>query len=186
MEIKITRASSDKDIRGVLSLQQKNLRKNLSDEVIASQGFVTVEHDFELLKKMTDLAPSIIAKDGDEVVGYALVMLPESRQDIPTLEGLFECIDTLEYKNKPLNSYNLVVIGQLCVAEKYRGMILVDKMYTHYKESLIGTYDMAVTDISSKNPRSLKAHQRVGFQVINRFFDKITSEEWDIVVWDWQ
>jgi hypothetical protein len=185
MNIEITRVGSQNDIEGILKLQQKNLRKNLTDEQIAIQGFVTVEHNLELLTAMTNLAPSIIAKDGDTVVGYALVMLPESRADIPTLEGLFVTIDKLEYKGLPLSSYKMVIIGQLCVADGYRGIGLVDKMYEHYKLSLKDEYQMAVTDISSKNPRSLKAHQRVGYQVLERFFDEVSNEEWDIVVWDW-
>ena len=70
---------------------------------------------------MNQAAPSIIAKDGDNVVGYALTMLPEFGTDVPELLPLFALIDTLSYKDKPLASYNWYVMGQVCVAEGYRG-----------------------------------------------------------------
>jgi Acetyltransferase (GNAT) family len=185
MSVTITRVASDADVQGILDLQQKNLKKNISIEIADSQGFVTVEHTFEVLKKMNDASPSIIAKDGETVVGYAIVMLPEFRKAIPVLEGLFEAIEQLSFKNKPMTAYRYVVIGQLCVGEGYRGIGLVNSLYNYYKKSLENDFDFCITDISSKNPRSRKAHEKVGFQVVKSFFDDISQETWDIVLWDW-
>jgi len=186
MNLTITQVSNDAELEGILALQQQNLRKNITAETLATQGFVTVEHTFEILKGMHNLAPSVIAKDGDKVVGYAIVMLPDSRYEVPALEGLFAAIETIDYKGKKLSNYPYSVVGQLCVGEGYRGMGLVDKMYNHFRECLEKDYEMVITDISSKNPRSMKAHQRVGYQSVSRFFDELTGEDWDIVVWDWR
>ena len=77
MNIIFTTITTDQEIQQLLDLQQKNLTKNIAEDVANSQGFVTVVHNFDLLSRMNQSVSQIIAKDGDEVVGYALVM-PES------------------------------------------------------------------------------------------------------------
>ena len=49
--IYITQAKNDDDLLGILTLQQQNLAKNLSPEEIAEQGFVTVVHDLDILRR---------------------------------------------------------------------------------------------------------------------------------------
>lgn len=182
----ITRVSSDADIHGILELQQLNLKKNNTQETIDSQGFVTVEHTFEALKKMNDAAPSIVAKDGDKVVGYAIVMLPEFRYEVPILESLFVNIENTNFENRAISAYNYVVMGQICVGLGYRGIGVVEQMYKHYKNELQSEFEICVTDISSKNLRSKRAHEKVGFKSVASFFDDYAQETWDIVVWDWR
>lgn len=182
----ITLVESDADVQGIIDLQQANLKRNLTPEAIESQGFVTLEHSFEVMKIMNAASPSIIAKDGDKVVGYAIVMLPEFEQDVPALAGLFETIDQTTYKNQPLSDLNYVIVGQLCVGLGYRSIGLVSQMYAYYKEVLSADFDLCLTDISAKNPRSRKAHERAGFEVVTSFFDKSAQETWELIVWDWR
>lgn len=183
--IVITRVSSDEDIRGILALQQQNLRKNLSAEQAKAQGFLTVAHQFDVLKAMNDAEPSVIAKDGEKVVGYCLAMLPKFGNDIPELHLLFSLINTLTYKGKLLKDTNYCVMGQVCVGEGYRSIGLFDKMNLHLKESLQHSYSLCVTDISQNNTRSMRAHERVGYVPIHDFFDESLDETWIIVVWEW-
>ncbi|MCU0325540.1 MAG: GNAT family N-acetyltransferase [Spirosomaceae bacterium] len=182
----IKTVSQDSEIKGILALQQKNLKKNLTPEVIASQGFVTVEHKYEVLKAMNDAEPSVIAKDGETVVSYCLAMLSQFGNDVPELKPLFELLDEVVYDGKKLKDYKYFVMGQVCVAEGYRGEGLFDKMYLHLREKLSDRYQLCVTDIARTNTRSQKAHARVGFEFVHEFFDEILNEYWRIVVWDWQ
>lgn len=186
MPIQITRVASDEDLKGILALQQKNHRRNISAEIAQEQGFVTAEHSFEQIKKLNEKETSIIAKDGNTVVGYALVMLPEFRGQMPVFDQLYETLDALIYEEKPITAYRYVIVGQLCVGEGYRGIGLVNQLYDFYRASLENAYDICVTDISSKNERSRKAHEKAGFQVIQSFHDDFTNEQWDIVLWDWR
>ena len=159
----ITTVQSDADVRGILTLQQANLRKNVPAEVQVDQGFVTVEHDPNVLARMNKAAPSVIAKDGDSVVGYALTMLPEFGTDVPELLPLFNLINTLSYKGKPLAEYRYYVMGQVCVAQGYRGQQVFDRMFQQHHEVYGDRYQLLITDISASNTRSLRAHARVGF-----------------------
>jgi hypothetical protein len=184
--ITIKTVSEEVEVLGIIALQQQNLRKKLSQETIESQGFVTVEHEYSVLKAMNDAQPSVIAKDGETVVGYCLAMLPQFRHDIPILSGLFDTIDKIEYEGQLLKDYPYFVMGQVCVGDGYRGIGLFDKMYEHLRESLVAQFELCVTDISSKNIRSQKAHARVGFKAIHEFFEGALDESWIVVLWDWR
>lgn len=182
----ITTVQSEADVLGILALQQANLRKNVPAHVQAEQGFVTVEHDPQVLSRMNQAAPSIIARDGDTVVGYALTMLPEFAADVPELLPLFGLIDTLTYEDQLLNKYNWYVMGQVCIADGYRGQQVFDRMFQHHLDVYGNRYQLLITDISANNTRSLRAHSRVGFQAIHEFHDPTIGETWVVVLWDWQ
>ena len=181
----ITTVQTDDDVRGILALQQKNLKKNLTSEQIKSQGFLTVEHKFSVLKAMNDAHPSVIVKDGDMVVAYCLAMLPQFRNDVPELIALFDTIDKIDYESQTLKDFKYVVMGQVCVGEGYRGMGFFDGMYQKLREELSAKFELCVTDISTNNSRSLKAHARVGFIPVKDFHDAILGEVWRVVVWNW-
>jgi hypothetical protein len=182
----ITTVGSINDIEGILALQQKNLKKNLRQEQIQSQGFLMVEHQFEILKAMNDAQPSVIIKDGEMVVGYCLAMLPQFRNDVPELKILFDTIDEITYQNLLLKDSNYVIMGQVCVADGYRGMGFFDKMYQKLREGLSEKFTRCITDISTNNTRSLKAHAKVGFVPVKDFYDASVDEVWRIVLWDWK
>ena len=62
------------ELEAIIKLQKNNLPKNISDSEKKAQGFVTVQHTLELLKKMQNSYPHIIAKHNNTVIGYALCM----------------------------------------------------------------------------------------------------------------
>ncbi len=181
--ISFTTIASDDDIRQVLALQQANLSTQVTADVAASQGFVTVQHNFDLLKQMNEAIPQVIAKDGDQVVGYALVMLPDFQDLIPVLKPMFLLFDNLDFRGKKVVDYRYYVMGQICVAEGYRGAGIFDGLYEHHRELYHTQFDFVATEIASRNTRSLRAHERVGFQTIHTFQDE--TDHWEIVVWDW-
>lgn len=184
MELIFTKAT-DQDLPGILSLQAKNLKQNLSTDEVASQGFVTVVHDMELIKRLNDREQHIIAKVGDKVVGYTLAMTREARNDIPVLVSLFDQLEAIPLGDRMLCEHSFIVVGQACVDKAYRGQAVLDRCYAAYREAYQGKYHMTVTDIVSTNLRSRKAHQRIGFKEVKSFTDSDGSE-WVIVVWDWR
>lgn len=182
--ITYSRAETEKDLKGILSLQQSNLAKNLSGPEIQSQGFVTVCHSYADLWKLNCIEPHIIAKENGTVIGYLLAMTTLSKFDIPVLVPMFTLFDAISYQDQLIASYNYVVVGQVCVDKQYRGQGILDDCYSFYRNQFKQKYDFAITEIAASNLRSLKAHQRVGFSVI---YDYVGPEKtaWKIVCWDW-
>lgn len=174
--------SEMKELEGIRLLQEQNLGKNLSVAEATKEGFVTAEYTVEFLKAMHNIHPSIIAKDNDTVVGYALVATNSIREKHPLLADLFNSIDKVIYKGTPLKGTRYVVVGQLCVGKGYRGQGLVQRMYEFYRESLKDSYDYLITDVVQTNQRSIKAHLKTGFVVVDTL--EYEGMRWDIVLWE--
>jgi ribosomal protein S18 acetylase RimI-like enzyme len=177
-------AKTTTDLQQILDLQEENLINNISDMEMKSEGFVTMHHSMGVLKQMHDLSPSIIIKDNNKIVAYALVMLRECRQLFPPLEPMFAVFDNLKWNNKPMNDQRFYAIGQICIARSYRGQGLFEMLYEGHKKRFCDQFDFIVTEISTRNPRSLRAHERVGFKTIHIYKDEL--DEWAVVLWDWK
>jgi len=181
--IEFTHPASQADLEQILALQEKNLVASISAETRASQGFVTVKHTLPLLTEMNEAAPQIIAKAENKVVGYALVMLKEFQDKVPVLKPMFTMLSTLQYLGQLQADCRYYVMGQICVDEAFRGQGIFDGLYQKHKEVYSPVFDVCITEISSSNTRSLKAHHRVGFKTIHTFKDM--TDNWEIVSWDW-
>jgi ribosomal protein S18 acetylase RimI-like enzyme len=177
-------ASSEYDLKQILELQQQNLQRHISNEELLTQGFVTLQHDLATLTKMHELAPSVVVKDNDKVMGYALTMLKECRQLIPDLEPMFVVLDSTKWQGKSLADYNYYVMGQVCITKAFRGQGIFDQLYAHHKKIYQPRFDLLVTEIATRNHRSIRAHERIGFKTIRVHRDEL--DEWAIVAWDWQ
>src|SRR5712675_2390780 len=105
------------ELEQILALQKMNLPSNIGLPELESQGFVTVQHSLESLQLMNQLAPSIIIKDNDKVIAYALVMLKSCRNLIATLEPMFAEFDSMNWNEKALDTYKYYVMGQVCVSK---------------------------------------------------------------------
>ena len=182
--VHITRVNNLEDLKGIQTLQSENLRKNIDAVEAASQGFLMAEYSLQFLQLMHQSAPSIIAKDADKVVGYALVATQAVRNEHDLLADLFNTIDQTSFEGKPLKDSSYVVVGQLCVSKDYRGQGLVQKLYGHFRTCLENEYDFCITDVAQANTRSLKAHKNTGYQVIDTL--SYGGIGWDIVLWDWR
>ncbi len=180
----ITLAQTDDDLRGILALQRANSVRNVPPDRQREQGFVTLQYTLEQMRQMNALGPSVIAKDGDTVVGYAITAMPQTRQFIPELASLFNQIDELTYNGQPIRELPYYVMGQVCVADGYRGQGLFDRMYQHHQAVYGGDFQLLITDISARNTRSIRAHERVGFRSLREFYEPGAGEIWVVVAWD--
>jgi RimJ/RimL family protein N-acetyltransferase len=71
------------------------------------------------------------------------------------------------------------------VARDYRGQGVFDACYRAYKSFFEKKYQFAVTEISTKNLRSVRAHTRIGFREVHRYMAP-EQGEWSVVLWDWK
>lgn len=176
-------ATTDKELQQIIELQSINLPANISEQESREQGFVTVKHDFDLLSRMNQEYQHIIAKDGDEVVGYALVMLRNFVEDIPVLQSMVDQINQVDYKGKKLRDSKYFIMGQVCVAKDYRSKGVFAGLYQHMKICMSPHFDWIITEISNRNTRSMRAHEKVGFETVYKYADKY--DDWLVVLWDW-
>jgi GNAT superfamily N-acetyltransferase len=162
---------SDRDLEGILALQRAN-------RAPTADGFVTVEHTLEILRAMHVLAPSVVARDHGEVVAYAIVMPVETRARVPILGPMFDMIEGLV---PPATRW--YVMGQIAVASIHRGTGLFDALYAEHRARYRDRFDRVITEVATRNTRSLRAHERVGFRTVTTYRD--TTDEWALIEWDW-
>jgi cytosine/adenosine deaminase-related metal-dependent hydrolase len=180
-----TTVSTTEEVGQILDLQAANLSAALTADAMASQGFLTVRHDRDVLERMNRAAPAVIAKDGERVVAYALVMPRAFADDVPILRPLFAMLDGLSWRGARLRDQpRWFVMGQICVAEGYRGRGIVDGLYQKMAEAYRGRYDFTITEVAARNTRSLRAHARAGFRTLQVYADATTGEDWHVIVLD--
>ena len=174
-------AKTTEDLQGILALQQKN---HLNSITAINDGFLFVRHNLEVLTKMQEFAPHVICKEEDQVVAYTMAMTADCKNDVPELIPMFEVFDKIPFKGKLVSDFRYMVVGQVCVGQNYRGLGVFDKLYATYRKAFYDTFEFAITEISTRNPRSIRAHARIGFQEIHQYTDP-SGENWSIVLWDW-
>ena len=172
MNIQYTTAKRIDEMLQILSLQEMNLKSAVTAIEIAQEGFVTVHHNLDVLTRMNNACPHIIAKDNDLVVGYALSMTEDFKDEISVLRPMFT---KLEGNN--INNY--ITMGQICVAKTHRKQGIFRGLYEAMKKASYPTYDAIITEVDATNIRSLGAHYSVGFEKICTYHS--LGQDWELI-----
>lgn len=185
MEIEFTTASRPGDVERILALQAQNHRDVVDAATAAREGFTSVRHDRAVLQAMNRAFPSAIAVSDGRLAGYCLMMSQGFRDQVPILRPMFALLDRLHWHGEALaGNPRWFVMGQVCVAREFRGLGVFDGLYRQLREMYSPQFDFVVTEISQRNPRSLRAHRRVGFETMHVYPDG--EETWEVVAWDWR
>lgn len=184
----------------ILALQAQNLRAVLTPEEIAKTGFITIAHELDLLSRMNAAGPAIIGVDRgvspngadtvEVIAGYCLMMPRSFLPQIPLLEDtVSRAVMGKSYKGRPISPRpdtgpRWFIMGQVLVAPEYRGLGVFDGMYRALRKEYMRDYDFVLTEVSGNNPRSLRAHYRVGFKDLSTLIDA-SGGVWYCIIWDW-
>lgn len=175
-------ASSEQHFEQILQVQKQNLFSTISEEQQAQQGFVFAEHTIPLLKMMAAHLPQVIAVNNGTVVGYNLAMPVSMKNELPSLVPMFTEFERSQYRGWPLTTYRFMVGGQVCVDKDFRGQGLLRRLYHETRNRLPPGYQLCVTEVAARNSVSLKAHQKMGFEVVSTYHDG--KELWKVMVWN--
>ena len=168
------RASLDEELYQILKLQKQNLPDSLSLSEREREGFLTVDHTFEILSKMNDCCPHIIAKHDGKVVGYALCMHPKFANEIEVLKPMFKELNKITSGHS-----NYMIMGQICIDKAYRGTGIFRGLYDFMKKELQNDLPTIITEVDAKNIRSLNAHLAVGFEITKTY--NANNHKWHII-----
>ena len=171
------RAETESELRQILNLQQANLPKSLTEEERKKEGFVTVEHDLSLLKRMNDRCAHFIAVSNNDVIGYALSMHSDFGDEIEVLVPMFS-----EIQNVVPSNETYIVMGQICIARDFRRKGIFRRLYEEMRKGLIPEYDKIITEVDSKNLHSLEAHLAIGFKRLENY--ESDGHIWELIYLD--
>ena len=72
-------------------------------------------------------------------------------------------------------------MGQICIDKSYRGQGIFSELYQEMAKRMNGDFDYIITEIASRNHRSLRAHQKIGFETIKTYQIE-NEEEWVLLL----
>lgn len=110
-------------------------------------------------------------------MGYALTAFKESAIFQAETVPMIDHLETLVYNGRLIKEYIYYIMGQICIAKDHRGKGVFDMLYQHHKTVFQPQFELLVTEVSISNLRSLQAHKKLGFQMINTYRDAL--DEWD-------
>lgn len=173
-----------RQIQQIADLSATNLKSAVDENTKIEQGFLTWEYNVELLSAMHEITPSVIVTYQGDVVGYALTATHAMADVHAEMKVMLQNLSTLQYLGKPLNDYRYYMMGQICIAKAHRGKGLFEQLYQHHKKVYGQSYDFLLTEVSTSNHRSLRAHEKVGFKTIHTYRDH--ADEWDVIIWKFE
>lgn len=168
------RASQKNELEQILQLQRDNLHTVVSEEIKKTEGFVTVHHDFDILNRMNEACPHVIATYDDKVVGYTLCMHPKFGDEIELLRPMFAEIKRIL---GPDEKY--IVMGQVCVDKAYRRRGIFRSLYNYMLEQIKPEFHCIITEVDLENTSSLDAHYAIGFELISRY--RSDGHDWELI-----
>ena len=168
----------DEELLQILQLQQKNDRSIISQAEFQKEGFLTLQHTIDDLKNICGNNGHTVAIYEDVVIGYALTMLSNHHRQIPALGEMINKIEQLKGET------SFLVMGQVCVDKLWRGHGVFGLMYNHIKHQFEERYHGIYTEIDEENPRSIRAHEKVGFKTVTKYKNSV-GKTWYLVYWKW-
>lgn len=153
-------AAQHSDIEGVLALLKKYHANSISDED-RKDGFVTTNIDAvqlaELIEKENGL---VVAKDGDQVVGFVIAGSWQFLQRWPMFEYMTGELHKYTPYGEQLDSNNSYQYGPICIDGAYRGNGLANQLFDCSAQIMAQRFAYLVTFINKINGRSYAAHTR--------------------------
>lgn len=157
------------DIPAVKKLQERYHVDTISEED-RPDGFVTTlftEDQFqELIEKENGLA---IACNGDEIIGYAMAASWEYWSVWPLFQHMIKDLPDTEYMGEILSVENSYQYGPIAVHTDYRGTDVFPNLFEFSRTQMKERFPILITFINQINPRSARAHEKLGLDLIKEF-----------------
>lgn len=157
------------DIPGVVRLQQKYHISTISPAE-KPDGFVTTlfsESQFsQLIEEENGLA---IAVDEETVVAYAMAASWRYWLAWPLFQHMVEDLPQTVYRGQRLSTENSYQYGPVCIEGSYRGADVLPRLFEFSRQQMAPRFPIMITFINQINGRSLRAHIKLGLDIIRTF-----------------
>ena len=165
--IEFRRAQGD-DFESMVALQNLYLANNLADDQ-KKDGFLSVGFSQEQFKAMNDNLLVVVGTTTLGVKAFLCASTVEFNLPLALPKAMIDEFPNTIYENKPLSEWNICIAGPVCVDASLRGQGVLDKLYSSFYDLAPPQYELAVVFVSVDNPRSIRAHEKVGMSVVGNF-----------------
>lgn len=167
------RRAQRQDFESMVKLQNENLATRLPEDE-KQQGFLSGSFSQEQFSELNnDLAVIVCvdesSKPESSVVGFLCASSVAFNQPYKLPATMTARFSNVTYKDRLLSDYSAVVAGPVCVDRNYRGQGVFESMYDCLLQNVPKEYDLISVLVSTNNPRSIRAHEKVGLETIDTF-----------------
>lgn len=162
----IIREAKKSDLPRLIAINRASLGDSLSEEERKRSGFVLRLYPASLVSAIMALEPVLVAEIGGEVAGYLYPMPGYFREKVPALRSRLLLWDVVKYKGKFLSAYRCIEMGMVVVETAYRRKGVFSRLIEELVRRYSREYELVVARVALGNEASLKAHERLGFELI--------------------
>jgi len=157
------------DIEATLKLHSKYQVDTIAPED-KKDGFVTTPFSYDELKDLIEQEQGLfIAKEGQEVVAYVMSASWEFWSKWEMFAHMIKDLPKLSYLGQELSTQNSYQYGPIAIDKRYRSSEVLYKIFDFAREHMAKRYPILVTFVNKINPRSFKAHSKLGLEVLCEF-----------------
>jgi hypothetical protein len=156
------------DYKGILQLQEANLRVNLSEADVAD-GFLTLRYTEDQFREINRHPGIAVALRGDEVVGYLCAKNFAYAAGFPIVQALIEAAACHEVNGIRVSAETAFVYGPVCIARSVRGQGVLAGLWKAMRNIVTPEYSLCVLFIADANQRSMRAHLKLGMGQCGEF-----------------
>ena len=165
-----TRIGNNNDIDGILSLQEKYLYRNLTDEERKS-GFVTTPFTVNQIEEIIKQNGIFVAEDeNNAIIAYAFAGSWKYFEQWEIFNFMVSRFPKLSFNGREITTENSFQYGPVCIDKAYRGKGLLNLIFEEMRIEFFKKYPISVTFINKVNEISEKAHtKKLGWVIIDEF-----------------
>lgn len=162
------RRAVHEDLDQLVELQNQNLRSKLSEDE-QRDGFLSAGFTSKQFGEFNDNLAVVVGEDEGVLVGFLVTSTPEHNLSHALPAQMISRYPNLNFRGRALTAYKSLIAGPVCVAKEHRGKGIFEGMYEALPRILPEKIELAVTLVSTENPRSLRAHEKVGLERVDLF-----------------
>ncbi|CAH0534723.1 hypothetical protein VST7929_02673 [Vibrio stylophorae] len=153
------RLADIEDIDAVLALHRCYQVDTIAEEDRAD-GFVTTNFSVEELTALIQEQGLILAFHDGELVGYVMAASWQFWSAWPMFQHMISLLPETPYGEIAVNCDNSYQYGPVCVHKSVRGHGVLEQMFDFALAHMSQRFDVLITFVNHKNPRSFAAHSR--------------------------
>lgn len=162
------RRATKEDYEQIVDLQLQNLSSNLTPEE-QQDGFLSAYFKAEELDELNRDIGVLVGVENGRVLGFLCISSPQFNMKHSLPATMLARFKSIEYRGRKLDQWKSFVCGPVCVDRNQRGKGIFPSIYKHVPDFVTGDYELATTLIALVNGRSMAAHEKVGFEHVDRF-----------------
>jgi|SRR5690554_1885123 len=157
------------DIEGVLSLQEKYLFRNMSEQE-RKRGFVTTPFTKSQIQEVIKQNGLFVAlNDKDEIIAYVFAADWEYFEQWEIFNYMVSRFPQISFHGSEITTKNTFQYGPICIDIPYRGKGVMSLLMEEMRVEFLKRFPISITFINQINEVSTRAHKKIGWEIVDSF-----------------